>query len=47
MSKNFDSINENYEKGFYTDKIMRMLVGKKLGITKAEYKEITGNDYEK
>lgn len=47
MSKNFDSIKENYEKGFYTDKIMRMLVGKKLGITEAEYKEITGNDYEK
>lgn len=41
MSKNFESIKENYEKGFYTDKIPAD-AGKKLGITKAEYKEITG-----
>ena len=45
MSKNFESIKENYEKGFYTDKILRMLVGKKLGITKTEFKEITGEAY--
>lgn len=42
MSKNFESIKENYEKGFYTDKILRMLVGKRLGITEGEYQEITG-----
>lgn len=47
MSKNFESIKENYEKGFYTDKILRMLVGKKLGITEDEYQEITGSTYEK
>ena len=45
MSKNFESIKENYEKGFYTDKILRMLVGKKLGITEDEYQEITGEAY--
>lgn len=42
MSKNFESIKENYDKGFYSIKILRMLVGKKLGITKTEFKEITG-----
>lgn len=45
MSKNYESIKENYDKGFYTDKILRMLVGKRLGITKAEYEQITGEAY--
>lgn len=44
MSKNYELIKKNYDKGFYTKKILRLLVARKL-LTKAEYKEITGDDY--
>lgn len=45
MSKNFEKIKENYDKGFYSKAMVHNLVGKKNGITKAEYKLITGEAY--
>lgn len=45
-SKNFEMIKSHYDKGEWTIAMVRNVVGKKLGITKEEFKEITGEDYE-
>lgn len=46
MSANYEMIKRNYDSGFYTKKILKLLVSRKL-LTKDEYKQITGEAYEK
>lgn len=45
MSKNFTKIKNYYENGMWSIDRVWNVVGKKLGITEEEYKEITGFDY--
>lgn len=45
MSANYETIKRNYDSGFYTKKILRLLVSRKL-LTKDEYREITGEEYD-
>lgn len=45
MSKNFNKIKAWYDNGQWTKDQVRAVVGKKTGITKAEYKLITGEAY--
>lgn len=45
MSKNFEKIKSYYEKGLWTQAMVRNVVGKKNGITPEEFKIITGEDY--
>lgn len=44
-SKNFYKIKEYYDKGLWTKEQVHNVVGKKNGITEAEYVEIVGEDY--
>ena len=41
---NYITIKSNYEKGLWTDLMVKVAVKKGI-ITKTQYKEITGNDY--
>ena len=41
---NFEKIKTNFEKGFWSKAMVKMAVKKGI-ITKAEYKEITGEEY--
>ena len=41
---NYETIKKNYEKGLWNKTLVRMAVRKGL-ITKAQYKEIVGEDY--
>lgn len=41
---NFESVKSNYEKGLWNKTLVRMAVRKGI-ITKAQYKEIVGEDY--
>ena len=44
-SKNFEKIKGYYDKGLWDEARVRAVVGKPLGITREEFKEITGEDY--
>ena len=44
-SKNFEKIRDYYNSGLWSIAKMRAVVGKPLGITAEEFKEITGQDY--
>lgn len=46
MSKNFQKIKKNYDKGLWTKDMVYNVVGKTYGITAEEYKLITGEDYD-
>lgn len=46
MSANFLKYKRYYDEGIYTKERLRMLVGKRLGITAEEYELITGEPYE-
>ena len=41
---NYETIKKNYEKGLWTKQLVKMAVRKGI-ITKAQYKEIVGEDY--
>lgn len=41
---NFEIVKKNYDKGLWTKQLVRMAVRKGV-ITKAQYTEITGEDY--
>lgn len=43
---NFATIKQNYEKGLWSDMMVRMAVKKGI-ITSVQYTEITGNTYTK
>lgn len=43
---NFAAVKKNYEKGLWNKSMVKMAVRKGV-ITKAQYKEITGEDYVK
>lgn len=45
MSKNYTKIKNYYASGMWSIDRVWNVVGKKLGITEEEYKEITGFDY--
>ena len=45
MSKNYTKIKNYYESGLWSIDRVWNVVGKKLGITEDEYKEITGFTY--
>lgn len=46
-SKNYLMVKRNYDKGLWSIEMVRSLVGvPKTGITVAEFKQITGQDYE-
>ena len=45
MSKNYTKIKNYYESGMWSIDRVWNVVGKKLGITEDEYKEITGFTY--
>ena len=45
-SKNFEKIKNYYDEGLWNKHRVFMMVGKPLGITTAEYEEITGEPYE-
>ena len=45
MSKNYTKIKSYYESGLWSIDRVWNVVGKKLGITEDEYKEITGFTY--
>ena len=45
MSKNYTKIKNYYESGMWNIDRVWNVVGKKLGITEDEYKEITGFTY--
>ena len=45
-SKNFEKIKGFYDKGLWSIERVRAVVGKALGITEAEFTEITGMPYE-
>lgn len=42
---NFNMIKKNYDKGLWSKSMVKLAVRKGV-ITKAEYKEITNDDYE-
>lgn len=42
---NYQTIKKNYDKGLWTAAMVKMAVRKGI-ITKEEYREITGEDYE-
>lgn len=42
---NFEAIKKNYEKGLWSLPLVKMAVRKGI-ITKEQFKEITGKDYE-
>lgn len=44
-SKNFYKIKGYYDSGLWSIDKVRAVVGKPLGITAEEFKEITGQDY--
>ena len=44
-SKNFEKIRDYYNSGLWSIAKVRAVVGKPLGITTEEFKEITGQDY--
>lgn len=44
-SKNFYKFKKYYDEGLWTIDMLRNTVGKKLGITAAEFEEITGQPY--
>ena len=44
-SKNFEKIKKYYDTGLWTLAKVRAVVGKTLGITAAEFFEITGQEY--
>ena len=44
-SKNFDKIKRFYDAGLWSKEKVRAVVGKALGITEVEYREITGEIY--
>ena len=44
-SKNFEKIKNYYDRGLWSEERVRAVVGKTLGITREEFKEITGHDY--
>lgn len=44
-SKNFEKYKSYYEKGLWSKERLHNVVGKKAGITAAEYEEITGEPY--
>ena len=44
-SKNFNKIKKYYDEGLWSIAKVRAVVGKSLGITAEEFKEITGQDY--
>ena len=44
-SKNFEKIKGYYDRGLWSIEKVRAVVGKSLGITPEEFKEITGQDY--
>lgn len=44
-SKKFEMWKSYYDLGMISKDKLHHLVGRKLGITEAEYKEITGEDY--
>jgi hypothetical protein len=46
-SKNFEKIKKYFESHLWTIDMVRNVVGKKHGITEEEFKEITGEDYDK
>lgn len=46
MSANFLKYKRYYDEGTFTKERLRQLVGKRLGITAAEYELITGEPYE-
>lgn len=41
---NYETVKSNYEKGLWNKTLVRMAVRKGI-ITKAQYKEIVGEDY--
>lgn len=43
MSKNFEKVQNYYEKGLWSKEMVKNAVGR--WITEAEYKEITGEEY--
>ena len=45
-SKNFEMIKKYYDDGLWNKSRVHAVVGKKYGITAAEYEEITGEPYE-
>ena len=45
-SKNFEKIKRYYDKRLWSIERVRAVVGKHLGITEAEFTEITGEPYE-
>lgn len=44
-SQNFLKIKDYYDSGLWSIAKVRAVVGKRLGITAEEFKEITGQDY--
>lgn len=47
MSKNFEKIKKYYDEGYWNKtKVKNMVTIKVNPITKEEYKQITGEDYE-
>lgn len=44
-SKNFDLIKKHYKSGRWDIRLVRQVVGLPLGITEAEYRQITGYTY--
>ena len=45
MSKNFNKIKNYYDRGLWTKQMVYNVVGKRTGITAAEYEIITGEPY--
>lgn len=45
MSKNYAKFKRYYDKHLWTKEMLRNVVGKKYGITEAEYTLITGEEY--
>lgn len=46
MSKNYIKFKGYYNRGLWSKKMLYNVVGRKYGITKEEYKEATGDDYD-
>ena len=42
---NYETVKKNYERGLWNDAMVKMAVRKGV-ITKEQYKEITGKDYQ-
>ncbi len=45
MSKNFNTVKKNYDKGLWSLERVWNVTGKTLGITEEEYRQITGFIY--